>query len=390
MNKALFINGILHECFTQSAYSPAKEDFDLFRQTFFNQQFLLTAFSLFGKDGSNAHQRQFINVVPQYAAEHAAFPVWFYKTENHELLLLMNADEKAVLAFIHQIFTYFFERYDCPTYWGISRACGSLSELIFAKKEAATALAFSFVQKKGGIVSYNETISFQPELSSDRFITDETAPLLIKSIKTSDGALTDFILSSLYQLNAPVFTLERDALIQFNTELINLLKTLHSAKYDFSEELLHLNNLCLENLNQPERYIQAVRQSCRSISEQINGQKISQKNQLIARVTQYVQQNYPDVNLSLSNTAQYFKVSEGYLSAVFKETAGICFTAYLEKCRIDKSCTMLLNGDKTILEISSCVGYNSVYSFRRAFKRSMKISPSEYRINKGKIFQEKQ
>lgn len=389
MNNALFINGILHECFTQNSYSPAKEELDLFRQTFFNQQFLLTAFSLYGKDGSNAHQRQFMSAVPQYAVEHAVFPVWFYKTENHELLLLMNADEKTALTLIHQIYTYFFERYHCSTYWGVSRTCCSLSEFIFARKEAATALAFSFDQREGGIVSYRETFSFPPETAKDRFFPNETAQLFIKSIKTGDFSLMDFILSALHQLNTPVFALQPDSVIQFNTDMVHSLKTLVSAKYDFSEELLLLNNRCLEFRNQPELYFQALRQSCHKISEQINGHRMSQKNHLITKVTQSIQQNYPDTNLSLSNTAQYFKVSEGYLSAVFKETAGICFTDYLEKCRIDKSCTMLLETDKTILEIFACVGYNSVYSFRRAFKRRMKISPSEYRINSRKNFQKK-
>jgi AraC-like DNA-binding protein len=89
-----------------------------------------------------------------------------------------------------------------------------------------------------------------------------------------------------------------------------------------------------------------------------------------------------EANLNLSGTAQHFQVSEGYLSSIFKEYAGICFAEYLEKCRIEKSCVLLSDTDSTIEQIAEDVGYNSVYSYRRAFKRLFHISPSAYREQK--------
>lgn len=96
-------------------------------------------------------------------------------------------------------------------------------------------------------------------------------------------------------------------------------------------------------------------------------------------IQEYIQENYHDANLNLPGIAQHFQISEGYCSVLFKETSGVCFAEYLEKCRIDKSCTLLSDTQKTILEIASYVGYNSVYSFRRAFKRLFHVSPSQYR-----------
>lgn len=58
---------------------------------------------------------------------------------------------------------------------------------------------------------------------------------------------------------------------------------------------------------------------------------------------------------------------------------GICFAEYLENIRIEKSCELLRNSTDTIVDIAEKTGYNSVYSFRRAFKRLMHISPSDYR-----------
>ena len=55
------------------------------------------------------------------------------------------------------------------------------------------------------------------------------------------------------------------------------------------------------------------------------------------------------------------------------------FDEYLENIRIEKSCELLRSSTDTIVDIAEKTGYNSVYSFRRAFKRLMHISPSDYR-----------
>ena len=96
-------------------------------------------------------------------------------------------------------------------------------------------------------------------------------------------------------------------------------------------------------------------------------------------IQNYILSNYNNANLNLAGTARSFNVSEGYLSSAFKETMGICFAEYLENIRIEKSCELLRSSAATIVDIAEKTGYNSVYSFRRAFKRLMHISPSDYR-----------
>jgi YesN/AraC family two-component response regulator len=77
--------------------------------------------------------------------------------------------------------------------------------------------------------------------------------------------------------------------------------------------------------------------------------------------------------------ATTFNISEGYVSSLFKEQAGINFTDYVEKQRIRKACELLKTTEMNINEISEKVGYNSVQSFRRAFKRLHGFKPSELR-----------
>nr|WP_252198399.1 AraC family transcriptional regulator [Clostridium sp. MCC353] len=83
--------------------------------------------------------------------------------------------------------------------------------------------------------------------------------------------------------------------------------------------------------------------------------------------------------MGLAKIGAVFRISEGYLSSVFKEQTGTNFADYLEKIRIDQACELLKNEKMTINEIAQKVGYNSVQSFRRAFKRVKNMSPKEAR-----------
>ena len=86
-----------------------------------------------------------------------------------------------------------------------------------------------------------------------------------------------------------------------------------------------------------------------------------------------------DSGLGLSRISSEFHISEGYVSSIFKEQSNVNFGDYVENIRINKACQLLKENEHTISEISEFVGYNSVQSFRRAFKRVMGISPKEYR-----------
>ena len=83
--------------------------------------------------------------------------------------------------------------------------------------------------------------------------------------------------------------------------------------------------------------------------------------------------------MGLARVGSQFRMSESYLSTLFKEQSGGNFGDFLETLRIEKACELLQ--DKTIIvtKVAEEVGYNSVQSFRRAFKRVKGVSPKEQR-----------
>jgi len=136
--------------------------------------------------------------------------------------------------------------------------------------------------------------------------------------------------------------------------------------------------------------------NCKSIDEMFtfiidvfdkicNLAKNSKKNgskDVMEDILEYINSNYKDSQLGLADLAERFGFASAYLSQLFKDKLGENFSAYLERIRIEKSCELLMK-DVAINQVAQEVGYNSVYVFRKAFRRNLGVVPSEYKNSLG-------
>lgn len=388
MNEQLLIQGVLHEAFTRTSYAPEAEAADFLHRRFPYPNFCITAFSLSGTRLADSYRHQLISMIPKYTAGLTKFPTFAYRTENHEFLLLFNyPEESEPQEYIRQSYEYFKQRHNCTVFWGISRPCVGLSEFIFAKKEALTALSFSLTDSHDDITVYSDQMFIPAENSYGCFYPQTAADLLIKGMKNHDTDLIHFILTVLEDENTRLRPFSSEQMIAgqmlaLHNAVTATFWSLNPVKYGFSEQLFAFQQEIISCQGDFEYYFSHLHDLCLSVSSVLAGQRVSKKKELVQETADFILQNYADANLNLSGTAQHFQVSEGYLSSIFKEYAGICFAEYLEKCRIEKSCVLLSDTASTIEQIAEDVGYNSVYSYRRAFKRLFHISPSAYREQK--------
>jgi AraC-like DNA-binding protein len=92
----------------------------------------------------------------------------------------------------------------------------------------------------------------------------------------------------------------------------------------------------------------------------------------------YINQHF-DKDLTLENVAQAVGFSKFYFSRWFHETANQSFNDYLTKIRMDKAETLLLGTSRPITEIAIEVGFQSVCTFNRLFRKHRHCTPTEYR-----------
>jgi two-component system response regulator YesN len=116
----------------------------------------------------------------------------------------------------------------------------------------------------------------------------------------------------------------------------------------------------------------------KSRSETLHSNLQLQKNKSIAAVKEYVDEMYM-TNLSMEEVAHLFYFSPGYLSAKFKEFAGMSFSQYLITKRIETACQLLSGTEMKIYEIAKEVGYTDEKHFSKLFTRIVQMGPREYR-----------
>ncbi len=83
--------------------------------------------------------------------------------------------------------------------------------------------------------------------------------------------------------------------------------------------------------------------------------------------------------LDVADLAELCHVSKPYLFALFREHLNTSPHQYILKHRINRAKLMLANGETSIKEIAQSCGFGSLEVFYRQFRKTVAISPHEYR-----------
>ena len=94
---------------------------------------------------------------------------------------------------------------------------------------------------------------------------------------------------------------------------------------------------------------------------------------------EFVDEQYMDINMSVTAVAQHVKVSMQYLSTNFKKRYRIGLSEYITLVRIEHAKELLNNTNIPIADVSQRVGYVNPRSFFRSFMKIVGTSPKEYR-----------
>lgn len=100
----------------------------------------------------------------------------------------------------------------------------------------------------------------------------------------------------------------------------------------------------------------------------------------IIEVVNYIGDNYKE-DITGEFLANYFNLSYGHLSRLFKKHLKITIKEYLTIVRLNKCKCELINSDYSIIQIALENGFPNIQSFYKAFKKEFKVTPVEYRRN---------
>lgn len=121
-----------------------------------------------------------------------------------------------------------------------------------------------------------------------------------------------------------------------------------------------------------------LKQAADHIFTCLKGLKASKNDKIIKACEKYVHENYMK-DISLETIAERFFFNPSYFSSYFKNNAGMNFSDYLQKIRMEKAGELLRKHNLRVYEVAEKVGYQNVKYFNKVFKKEYGVSPDEYR-----------
>lgn len=104
--------------------------------------------------------------------------------------------------------------------------------------------------------------------------------------------------------------------------------------------------------------------------------------EIVDEAVKYIEDNYKDEELSLNQLASHVNVSPNHLSTIFSQQTGQTFIKYLTEYRMGKAKEMLKCTSMRSSEISEAVGYKDPHYFSYMFKKTVGMTPTNYRGGK--------
>ncbi|WP_062105924.1 helix-turn-helix domain-containing protein [Bacillus niameyensis] len=277
-----------------------------------------------------------------------------------------NAEKNKFLSHFKELLTT--ETFSCI---GIGKTYQGKNFINRSFIEASAAFEYGTANQKGDLV-YFEEIKEQQETI---WLPKTDLLKLTQSCKQGNTEVADEAINSLITW------------LQTNKAPIHLVKHM---KYDIMNTIIKIASETGISLNLKNVYYQmdetnlqhfkkTLSDLTNEICAKISEKKEDQKNQLQLDILEYINNRYRDYDLSLENIAKDFNLSASYLSRFIKEETTQTFSQYVWELRLNEVKKQLIETALPIKDIISNVGYIDAPNFTRKFKKSVGLTPSEYR-----------
>ncbi len=263
---------------------------------------------------------------------------------------------------------------------GIGSVRPSLLEIADSFREAKSAVGFRHIFGKNQVLTIGDT--GMPNMGEPVDLPEirEELRLKVKLGLTADAVmLLDEIEAGL--LRRKFIALPTAQLIGTQLALLLLQEAQDwedeetQVKKGFSLERCH----CIQEGQTIQEIFAELRRLATEVSETINQRRETMQEGLVGQAVHFIEENYYQEGLSLSDVAQAVHVSPVYLSIMFKKERNINFSGFLTEVRMRKAMELLRGSDLKSYEVSERVGYSNPQYFSVCFKKYTGCSPSEFK-----------
>ncbi|MCI8454352.1 MAG: response regulator [Lachnospiraceae bacterium] len=264
---------------------------------------------------------------------------------------------------------------------GIGHSSQTLGNICFSFQSAVDALGYKAIIGSGGTVYINDV---EPGSGGTLLFDQKAEEELITAVKFGpEPRIKEAVSSIVDRMNgAKVHSRQYQAyMLSVSNCIIQMIQ-----QYDldlggiFGESPVNgdLFGLLPQALKR-ESFAQWLLAAALRINRAIREERDNTTKQVIERAMRYIQDHYPDPDLSLEQLCRFLHMSPAYLSTTFKKETGQTYVAYLTEVRLNRAVELLNTTDEKTYVIASQVGYQEQNYFSYVFKKRFGVSPTRFR-----------
>ncbi len=308
--------------------------------------------------------------------------------EGRAILIMSDSEEnlaKSQATVIERLEEVFGDYSHVRFYGGIGKPVNRLSRLNESYEDAGCAMANRFFVAESGFFKANRREK-RTEASVENFDMSNIDAKRIDKSNVARFLKLGNIAEIPFYVNEFVESVGADA---FNSYIFRqyIAMDVFFAVSGFAEELstpkqpftvTEVTKEALESVDSVKAYITGI------ISDGIMFRDSIATNRyrdIVDDAVKYIEENYADEELSLNMLASHVNVSPNHLSTIFSQQTGQTFIKYLTEYRMEKAKEMLKCTAMRSSEISEAVGYKDPHYFSYMFKKTVGMTPTNYRGN---------
>lgn len=176
---------------------------------------------------------------------------------------------------------------------------------------------------------------------------------------------------------------------RIKTQIYELLVVISRAASDAgaspekASQLTHDYFIMMQNVQNVEELCYKLTKVMNSLIDIVFSFNSTKNVDVMHKTIHFLRQNYRE-KITLDQVASMVHLSSSYFGKIFKKETGYNFNTYLNAIRIEKSKKLLLYEDISLVSIAGMVGFEDQSYFTKVFKRTVGISPKQFRKTGGR------
>ena len=318
------------------------------------------------------------NVLEEIFQETCSCDILSMSVTRHIIVLGLKKEEseEALEELLRKGLLFLEQHFGIQAVVGMGERCTGLYGLHKLYRQAQQALEYHFILGKEMIICYRHIRGRQMKLPfSDKNTMFHIVDEFLQKEKVREETVQAFTgkLTGIYGLNpeASIETVE-----YFRYEMINTLNRVWAGnEVEYFQRQAYIEQLM--EAEYLEEYLGRLANILWETGK--NLQDNSRRKNLTGKIKQYVEENYANVDLSVSMVGEVFGMQAAYLSQIFREEYGMLLLNYIANTRVKEAQRLLRETKMTIHDIAESTGFLSDGVFIKTFKKIVGITPGKYR-----------